>query len=182
MKVYISERVKEVTGRHVKDVYSIKSGEKIGTERRVFASFRRGGLPSWAKEQALERFPMVSKPDSIPAERWLAYWDPAEAQFTHGWTDEELKVLEARVARSTGVVLFEPDPLKAPWPAYDKLVAHGQRKIEHVAAKIVETVQELEIDPAVVILYERQEKNRPEVIAALEALTAPEPEEELVAA
>lgn len=62
-----------------------------------------------------------------------------------------------------------------PWRGYDKLVAQGRRTNALIAEKIAERVQEDGYEPAdiaSVIAYERGNLNRPEVIEALEALTA----------
>jgi hypothetical protein len=180
----MTDRLREVTCRNERKNYSVKTGELIGRTRRLSAVFERG-IPGWAIPLALELFPLAPsmKPDGMPLERWLCWYDSRYDQRMRGWTDEERLLIEERLAARPGIRVVEPVKLAAPWPAYDKLVVHGQRKIEHVVAKIVETVQELEIDPGLVIAYEKQELNRPEVVAAVAAIGAPEPdEEELVAA
>lgn len=71
---------------------------------------------------------------------------------------------------------------QAPWPAYDKLVVQGRRTIELVAEKIAETVSENGYDAESVAAYERENLNRPEVLAKLAELSKSAPEEELIAA
>ena len=80
------------------------------------------------------------------------------------------------------VLADEPVKLPPPWPAYDKLVAQGRRTLEMVVEKIKAQVDEAGYDPVAVIAYERENLNRPEVIAALEPQTADEPDVELVSA
>lgn len=181
----MSEKQKDVTVRNQKQEYSLKTGEKLGTVRRVFAEFRKGGIPTWALPYALEVFSMNGKPPEISPQLWLSVYDSAEDQKTRGWTDEERALIEKNLLGQGDVFLIEIPKVSAPTPNYVKLTSlHGAKKIEHVVEKALEIVAEGGFDPAGVVAFERQE-NRKEssaIIDALEALSAPEPEEELVAA
>jgi hypothetical protein len=105
--------------------------------------------------------------------------DPAErcSSFdTATIPDAEMRkrVEDAMLANSDfGVAywLYEESVSSAPWPAYDKLVPQGRRTIEIVAEKVAVMTQDMGLDPEGVAAYERDHANRPEVLAALEALT-----------
>lgn len=121
--------------------------------------------------------------DPIDEEHRVSVFDTAKI------SDDKLrarveKALLENSANGRDYVLVEQPKVEAPWPSYDNIVVHGQRKIEHVAAKIAEKVAEDGYDPAEVVAYERQNLNRPEVIEAVEALTAstPEPDDDLIVA
>lgn len=80
-------------------------------------------------------------------------------------------------------VLVETVKVNAPYPRYDEQrKVHGQRRIEHAIKDIVATYETAGFDVDQAVAYERQEGNNEQVIAALEALKAPDPEEQLVAA
>jgi hypothetical protein len=179
LALFMSEKQKDVMVRRQKEKFAADTGKKIGMQRRVFAEFRRGGVPDWALPLAEQTFTMNGKSPEIPARMWLCTYDSELDQASRNWTDEERKLIEDNLREQNGVVEISPPQVPAPWPAYDKLVVHGQRKIEHVIAKIKEKIEEDEYDPQRVLAYERQELRRPEVVAALEALireNEPEPE------
>lgn len=139
-------------------------------QKRLFAKFQRGFAPEYARRKALATFSFNKIHEGISREQWVAFLDTEQAQAEHGWTDEERRLVEERLV-ARGYVQVEPERVPAPWPAYDKLVAHGRRTIEMVAEKIAEKVAEDGYSPAMVAAYERENLNRPQVVAALEALT-----------
>ena len=88
--------------------------------------------------------------------------------------------------RSEGYILVEKPKLPAPWPTYDELVVHGQRKHGNVAKQNIETAKTTGVSLEHLIAYERQERNDPRIIEAYEAALAEaqvlEPEPDLVEA
>lgn len=163
-------------------VYDTKGRLVQPKSRRVSAEFKRGTAPAFAREKGLKAFEFKGLPDSgISPGQWLSYYDSVHAQTQFGWTDEEREAIEAKLLEQ-GYMRVEPDCRNAPWPAYDKLVAQGARTVEKVAAKIAEKVAEDGYDPAEVIAYERENLNRPEVLAALTEEPAEAEPESLVAA
>lgn len=142
---------------------------------RLFAKFQRGTAPAYAQRKGLEIYSFRKIHNTgigggeMPREQWVCFFDSVQAQDEHGWTDEQREAVEEKLI-TLGYVQVEPERLAAPWPAYDKLVAHGRRTIEMVAEKIAEKVTEDGYSPHAVIAYERENLNRPQVIAALEAL------------
>lgn len=149
--------------------------------RRVYAKFVRGAAPVYAQQVALESFSFRKIHQGIARERWFGYYNSKDAQRQFDWTEEEHDLIVRRLTEQ-GYLEVQPKKVAPPWPAYDKLVTHGQRKIEHVVEKIVAKVTEDGYDPAAVVAYEQQNLNRAEVLAALAALTAEEEPEPLIAA
>ena len=181
--LYVSEKQKDVTARNEKKVFSQKSGEKTGTTRRVSAEFRRGGIPDWASEKAVSMFEMRGKSADIPAGQWLCTYDSVEDQLRKGWTDEERALIEETLAKQNDVRVVEREKVAAPYKMYDqhrKVV--GKRTVAHAAKDIREAYESAGFDVAQAVAYEKQEGGPDALVAALEALVAPEPEEELVAA
>lgn len=140
--------------------------------------WRWGDVTEWENLQALKHFESSFRGlgyDENPSHR-LSTFDSLWAQEVNGWTDEEREIVEARVRSGPGngvdYIVVDTPRVPAPWPAYDKLRPQGKRTVEMVAEKIAETIAELEIDPQHVLAYERENENRPAVIAAVEALNA----------
>jgi hypothetical protein len=179
----MSDRKKDVTVRRQKEVFSVKTGEKIGMERRVSAEFIRGGVPLWAMPLAEQVFQLHLKPEGISADRWLCYYDSDADAFSRGWTPEEKALIEAKLDADHRIVKIEAPKLSAPYPKYDlHRKTQGQRTVAHAIKDILATYEAAGFDVDAAIGYERQEQNDPEVIAALQALQVPEEEaEELIA-
>jgi hypothetical protein len=175
----------EVVCRVAKDEFSRASGEKIGRTRRISAQFQKG-IPEWALPNALEVFPTAPsmKPEGVPLEQWLCWFDTRAAQKNHNWTDDERELVEEKLSSRWGILKVEPIKVKAPYPKY---VAHrktqGQRTIAHAIKDILGTYETAGFDVELAISFERQNGNDPQVIAALEGLlSTTEPDEELIAA
>jgi hypothetical protein len=175
----------EITARVRKPVFSQASGEKTGYITRLAAEFQKG-IPEWALPNALQVWPEASsmKPDGMPLEQWLCWFDTNAAQKNNGWTDEERLIVEKKLEGKWGVVRVDPIKVKAPYPKY---VAHrktqGQRTIAHAIKDILGTYDTAGFDVELAIRFERQNGDDPQVIAALEGLlSTTEPDEELIAA
>lgn len=183
MALFMSEKQKDVSVRPMKKVFSQATGLQTGLERRVFAEFHKGGIPEWAMELAVDRFPMNGKPLDLPARMYLCAYDSEVAQQEHQWSDEERAMIEAKLRAQADVIEILPPQTETPWPNYDKIVVHGRRKIEHVVEKVLEGIETTGVSKDQVLAYERQNLNREEVLAAVEAHDkVSEPEEELVEA
>lgn len=183
--LFISEKLKDVTVRPQKTLFSQVSGEKTGVRRRVFAEFARGAIPSWALEVGVRSFTMAARPSDIPATQWLCTYDSVVDQRERGWTDEERKLIEEHLLKQRDVVLAELPKVDAPTPTYVKQTTpHGQRKTDLCVKRAVEYVTVEGFDAETLIAFERQENRAvsEEIIAALRALTVVEEPDELVAA
>jgi hypothetical protein len=162
-------------------IYDTRGNMVMPKQRRLWAKFQRGIAPGYAQQVALETFDFRKIHQGIERERWFGYYNSEFAQLQNNWTDEEHDRIVAKLDEQ-GYLRVEPKRLPAPWPAYDKLVPQGRRTVELVAEKIAATVAENGYDPAQVAAYERQNANRPEVLAALEAGVPDEEPEPLVVA
>ena len=182
--LFISEKLKDVSVRPERAIFSEATGERVGLRRRVFAEFTRGGLPSWALEVGVRSFTMAARPADIPETQWLCAYDSVVDQRERGWTDEERKLIEEKLLGKPGVVLAERPKVSAPTPAYVKQTTpHGQRKADMCVKRAVEYVTDEGFDAETLIAFERQENRAvsKDIIAALQALSVVEVDE-LVAA
>ena len=98
----------------------------------------------------------------------ISVFDSEVARLQNGWTeDDEALVVEAlRHGTGVGVMYIEVVPVAAekPWNGYDGLTD---------ADKVVELARAIDADLQKVAQYERENLNRPEVMAALtEAIEA----------
>lgn len=121
------------------------------------------------------RLSVFDTDDAELVAQW-AQWDKLESGGLPPGTVKGEIEQRLRDLAGEGFFVVEVERLPAPWPKYDAL------RGPNIPDRIAKQVADAGFDPQVVIAYERQEKNRPEVVAALEALGVPEPGEELVAA
>lgn len=173
--LFMSERQKAVTVRNEKPVYSLKTGERIDTIRRVYANLERGYMPPWALQLAEETFSMGGKPPNVPTQRWIASYDSVLAQQQEGWTDEERELIEKKLLSQGDVRLIEQPQVPAPYAQYDKhRKIVGQRKLEQVLADISAAYELAGFDIEQAVRYEQQNLNDQAVIEHLRSL-APTP-------
>lgn len=180
-KEFISEDpTRVVVASEQAAIYDGKGHMVQPKRRRLYAQFQRGIAPPYAQQVALATFGFRKIHQGIERERWFGYYNSKDAQQINSWTEDEHDQIVQRLT-DLGYLEVKPVKAKAPWPAYDKLVKQGQRTDAHVAAKIAEKVAEDGYDPAEVAAYERQNLNRPEVLAVLEVAKDEEPEPLLAA-
>jgi hypothetical protein len=184
LALYVSSSANlKVTVRTKKPIFSQKTGEQIGTTKKIGAQFQPGGaLPPWAKEQALARLSWRGLPQEIQPGEQIAWFDSDQYAYDNKLTDDEKQMVEDVLDRGQGedFIRVEQPKIEAPWKSYDELTVHGRRTAAIVAEKIVELVQATGTDPEHVIRYER-ENRRPgsdEIVAAMEALKALPQEED----
>lgn len=160
----------------------------------LYAQFQENEYNEREREAAYQRFGSQIHMGARFEDQYLTV--PASQEWRIGtfdtaWIDDpdDRKLVEEGLLshRKNGIdfIQVERVRIQPPWPAYDKVKAGGRgRTNETVALEIAEKVQEDGHDVGMVIAYERENQNRPEVIAALEALTVEdaEPEEIEVAA
>jgi hypothetical protein len=116
------------------------------------------------------------------ARQW-AQWEQMEGKPAGTIRKEVEEFLTTYSQHGRDYLLVETIKVDMPYPRYDEhRKIHGQRKIEHAIKDIVAVYESAGFDIDQAIAYEKQEGDSPEVIAALEALRAPAPEEELIAA
>lgn len=107
--------------------------------------------------------------------------------FELDWVPDEYKeaavnCLENHDLNGSDFAEYVPPKLKQPFRNYDNIKTGQGRSTTWVAEQIVHRVEELEVDPAEVIEYERLSENRDYVLKALEVLGAPDDDTITVAA
>lgn len=150
------------------------------------APFLWGDVTEWERKEALahwdNKFRGMTEGEN-PIWR-LSSFDTDDAARKHEWTPEEKaryeKVLRDSPSNGVDYIIVERPSAPRPWPKYDDLVVVGRRTIEMVAKEIADKVVDLGIDVDHVRVYERENLNRTEVLAALAATLVREPDEELV--
>ena len=151
-------------------------GDPMGKRPRVHAQFARGGCPEWAVKFALENLNWHDIPD-VPPQMRLWSWDSVQAQRDLNWNDEEREAIEQwmimrlETGQSTDFMLADKQPVPPPWPTYDQTEE----------ARISKMVEELGLNPQLVVDYELDNASRLSVLDAMGVLLSKEPEsEELV--
>lgn len=136
----------------------------------IICEFQQGGLAPWEKDAALQRFQLRGVAHGANPTWKLGHFDTELEQMRHGWSNDLREEIERVLMTRQGTEFFlcERPRLSPPWPAYDRLDVSGRRTIDVLAQQIAEKVVEDGHDPDFVIAYERENKNRPEVIHALE--------------
>lgn len=163
------------------------SGEHRILQRGLRAvPFRWMDVTEWERREALNAWPNMRglTEGEDPATR-LSCFDSFYAQEAHGWTDEEREIVENALRGGPGhgsdYIIVEKAKAPAPYKLYD---AHrkvgGKRTLDHVVKDIQDAFATAGFDVGTALLYEKENGADPAVLAALEALTAGEPEEELV--
>lgn len=170
-------------------VMVLATGDRQVLQKGLIAKpWRWGDVTEWERHTVLEHFGNSFRGllyDEDPIHR-LSSFDSLWAQSVNGWTDEEREIVEERVRTGPGngvdYVVVDTPRVPAPWPGYDSLTVQGRRTIQLVAEKIAAMTADTGTPPSHVLAYERENLNRPEVLAAVTALTAEEPAEELIEA
>ena len=144
------------------------TGEKQVIKPFLEAQFQFKWVTDKDYAKALEFFKFPGQPEDydtgapIPPRSRVSVWDRDQAIEKFGYSEEEADLIVARLratANATGHLELLPDPLKAPLPNYDLLSP----------TDIANAVNLLGIDPDLVLAYEEENENRPEVRAALNA-------------
>lgn len=165
------------------------SGRMVkAAERKIVAQFVRGAAPDWIVEQARSRFDFRGRGDGEPIQMLIGVFDSKIAAAVHKWSEEEhdAVVRDLRDTANPYWFIAEQPKVEAPWPTYDALVVQGQRTAEKVAEKNLELAASTGIGVDVLVAYEEQNRADERIIAAyraaLEAVAAAEPAEELIEA
>lgn len=152
----------------------------IGKTRRLFAQFTYGGgIPEYAMEKAQEVFGerlTAGLPEGVPWNLRVGWFDTVGAEANWGWTTEEREEAERLLlnhpSHGTAFLLVERPKTVKPWPKYDNL-----ETVEEIMARVVEDGY----DPKHVVEYERENRNREDVVRALENYVEETAESEVVA-
>lgn len=143
--------------------------EKNVTRPWIMAQFEQMGLTAFEKEQVAARLKFTGLGEGEDPMRRVSIYDTDIAAESEGWdADTKARVEKSLLeGQSSTYFLLEEYRQPLPWPSYDEFTA---------PTKIAETVQTLGLDVEGVLAYERENKARPSVVRALEALAGePEP-------
>ena len=173
MARYLSRAARfKKTGRHAQNTLINSPGGTTLQEtlRPIICLFSQGGVTEWEKQLARERFDMRGISEGETVERRFSVYDTDEQASSLGWDAETKAQVEHMLDSGQGIDYFRVEQPKAPapWPSYDTTVAH----------RIVDTAEAIGVSLESVLLYEKENENRPEVIAGIEA--ALEVEQEVV--
>lgn len=140
-------------------------------KKPIVADFRQGGLLDHEIEAALEFFNFSGLPDGVnPLTRVSSFDTEAYAETIPAARRDEMLVqinerLRELQARHPGEFIIVEQPVKErPWPSYDETAVEDILKLQEV----------LRMRPEDIRLYEIENANRPEVVAAMLALEDPE--------
>lgn len=165
-------------------VYDTKGRMVQQKQRRVFAKFQRGGIPPFALDIATKTFEFRKKPPEVPLENWAGFYDLETDTMRNGWTEEEQAAIAERL--DSAYIRIEKPKQEAPYANYVKnTTAVGKRTLEAVVARVLNDIEELGIEPGVVLAFERDNprKESAAITAAVESLGVEESEDEpLIAA
>lgn len=153
------------------------------TGRALEAQFRPGGLSEYEKETSLNAFRFHGLPfnsdtgEDVSGRHLLSSFDSEKAMMDYHWEqfEHDLVVDALRKSERLGADFIELTQPKRPipWAGYDKLES---------ASKIAEIVVATDTPVEGVIAYEKENKDREKVIAALEELLDPVEQEVTVQA
>jgi hypothetical protein len=149
--------------------YSVlKDGQRHELQKGLFAQFRRGLLTEQEENVAIAGLTHLGLPIDRDTEEHfsprsrISGFDTVIAQEENYWTDEERELVEETLRKSPHLnqAFIELAAAKAekPWPLYDNAPD---------AQTIVDMAELAGIPFESVAAYERENQNRPEVLAAL---------------
>jgi hypothetical protein len=152
------------------------NGAAIKVNPALSVQFRpAAGAPDWAREAVrnLPNFGAGVGLDEDPFSR-VGGLDTDEEAKHQNWTPEEKEFVENALVKGSAngveyVVCSAPKTAR-PWSSYDEFVG------EDAVAKILYTVDLTGAVPRDVLRYERENLDRPDVVAALEDLVEKEEE------
>lgn len=132
------------------------------------ALFEQGGATPDEIRLALERFQFKGLAEGENPARRISVYDTDEQARRLGWDDDLKAEIEALLDRDQSSDYFKVEAPAAPipWPSYDQTPP----------AKILEVALMVGVDPSAVLRYERENKNRTQVVKQLEESLAPQDE------
>jgi hypothetical protein len=153
------------------------NGAAIKVHPALSVQFRpQGSAPDWAKDAVskLSNWGTGIGLNEDPFSR-VGTLDTDDEARNQNWSDEDKAFVEQALlnAPSNGVeyVVCSAPKTARPWSTYDEFVG------DEAVAKILYTVDLTGADPKAVLRYERENKDRTDVLDALEALVEKEEED-----
>lgn len=159
MAFFVSESSKTIVCRPTRTIHDPDTGRRLRVERGLYVKFRRREAPLWAREVAIEAFPMKARPHWYPKGEWVGWIDTDNEQEAFSWSEEEKRQVEQVLReRSEVIEVHQPVP-EPPWATYDSL---SVKQNLDLAARTGTSIEEL-------LAYERATRNDEKVVAEYEA-------------
>ena len=141
------------------------TGETKVLKKHVEASFRHGLLDDDAYAVALQSFKFGGLPEDFDTNQNVrprfrcTVWDSEYAKRVDGLTDEEVEMVVEKLRQTAGPnhVELVKQKTREPFPNYDTFSED----------EVLQLVDALRLDPAVVVEYERENQNRESLIGKL---------------
>lgn len=147
--------------------------------------FKQGDMTDWERDAARERFHMRGGTIEEDLVTPVDLINRCSSFDTSVVPEEQREEVERRLLDTQSPndhIVVEAPEIPKPWPNYDKLVVGDAFKVEKdVVTAIVARVEDLGLDPDDVAFYERSKLDRPNVLAALTAMTVSSGEEVITA-
>lgn len=171
--LFISEMPSHVAVKsETKALYDTRGRLLQPKEPRIYAKFKRGEAPEFARKIGVEIFALRQRPPEVDPGDWLASFDSVAAQASEGWSDDKRELVEETLI-ARGYTRVEAPRLPAPYPMYDKhRKTAGKRTVDHAITDILAAYESAGFNVAAAIAYERENGNDAQVVAALETLVS----------
>jgi hypothetical protein len=157
----------------------LANGQWRELEPGFTAQFRGGDFDDYERGLLYERFGDVMRRGSrftddtlttpAPTEWRIGTYDTGTIEDFETRTKVEQLLLDNFSNGHHYIALVKPKAA-APWPGYDNLTVRGKRTIEHVLDTIRNVVEQAQIDPDTVLVYEQANLNREPVVELLEEM------------
>lgn len=165
-----------IQARPQREIVTI-DGIPMVAQEQIILEFEQGSLRPYEVDAGISQLgARRGLPDGIDPSYRLSVFDTEWAQAAFGWDNDTVeyaeKFLQANPSFGVDYIMVEEPKVAAPWPRYDSIA-----DLEQLVEKVVTDG----FDIADVIAYERQNQNRPDVLAALELEQLPDAPAEILA-
>jgi len=151
------------------------TGQSKEVQRALVAQFDVAVANADERAQARQRFSFngfaqeQDKVTIVEPDARISGYDTRLAQIEHGWSDEERELVEEELLKEVNRLpedLFLVEEIRAlpPWPTYDHYKGN--------AKQLIRKIEEDGFDFGEVLVYERENLDRPEVVDLLQEAIA----------
>ncbi len=164
------------TGRHPEhELLTGPNGDYRQLRRpSIICLFQQGGVSPWENELATKRFGFRGIAEGENPLRRVSVYDTDEEAARNGWDAGTKADVEGMLDRGQSADYFRVELPRspAPWPSYDQTDA----------LRIADMAEAIGVDPQAVLIYERENLAREEVLGQVASLLVSEPDEVIVSA
>jgi hypothetical protein len=172
---FVSKYQRYAIGLRPEKKMVLASGDVQVMQQHLDASFIHGMAQPHEVEAGLAHFQFLGLPEGVNPAHRMSVFDTRIMQQEERLSDDERMAIENELLTNGRLggdyILVEEPKIPVPWPNYPGA------DVDTIVARVAEDGY----DPAEIIAYEQQNANRPEVLAALEAIGS-EPVEEPIKA